>query len=427
MREYNIAPMVILALETITRSGSIGLWDDGALHAREGDAVRTHAERLPAEIVSWLERHGRTLADVDLFAVVSGPGSFTGIRVGMAAIQGLALAGHRRAVGIPSLDAVATAYLLREPSFATPPLGIDQPQADAASVLLMPCVDAQRDQVFFAGFEVVPSALRDASEPQREKRLKDCRVVVAPAVGTPMDMAELAAGAAGNRRVVFVGDGAVRYADLLQAALPGASILRAPVPLAGAAAVIASERQSEGGAPHALRPIYIRRPDVELARERRRAAAGPAEPDYSISRASFDDIPAVERLQGQTFTNPWGSAAIRWELENTDVARLYVMRTKAGDLLGYCACWIVFDELHINSLAIDPGRRRQGLARRLLEHVMAEARSGGVNAATLEVRSSNEGARKLYEGLKFSVEGVRRDYYQHPREDALILWRRGLA
>jgi ribosomal-protein-alanine N-acetyltransferase len=142
--------------------------------------------------------------------------------------------------------------------------------------------------------------------------------------------------------------------------------------------------------------------------------------------AGPDDLKGVERLQQQTFTNPWGADAIRWELENTDVARLYVAAEPGGELVAYCACWVVFDELHINSFAVDPAWRRRGFARRLLRRVLDEGAAAGARSATLEVRNSNVPARKLYEGLGFQVEGVRRDYYQDPREDALILWHRGL-
>jgi ribosomal-protein-alanine N-acetyltransferase len=150
--------------------------------------------------------------------------------------------------------------------------------------------------------------------------------------------------------------------------------------------------------------------------------------DFVIRRAGpSDDLRDVEALQGRAFSNPWGADAIRWELTNTDVARLYLMRTSSGELVAYCACWMVFDELHINSLAVDVPWRHQGLARRLLAEVFRDARADGAKSATLEVRRSNEAARRLYEGLGFRVEGVRRDYYQAPREDALVLWHRSLA
>lgn len=152
-----------------------------------------------------------------------------------------------------------------------------------------------------------------------------------------------------------------------------------------------------------------------------------AEARGRIRRARPDEpLDAVAALQRQSFTNPWPVESIQWEVRETDVARLYLLED-AGILLAYCACWVICDELHINSLAVTPGARRQGHARRLLHTVFAEVTAGGVTGATLEVRRSNVAAVGLYEGLGFRVEGVRIDYYQHPREDALVLWNRALG
>ena len=85
------------------------------------------------------------------------------------------------------------------------------------------------------------------------------------------------------------------------------------------------------------------------------------------------------------------------------------------------------DELHINNLAVRPSLRRRGVASALLRHILAEGARRGAIRATLEVRRSNEAARVLYERFGFSVSAVRHDYYTHPVEDALVLWRQGLA
>jgi ribosomal-protein-alanine N-acetyltransferase len=152
-----------------------------------------------------------------------------------------------------------------------------------------------------------------------------------------------------------------------------------------------------------------------------------ARPGFVVTRAGpADDLQEVDALQRRSFTNPWGAEALKWELTHTDVARLYLMRSAGGALVAYCACWMVFDELHINSLAVDEAWRRQGLARQLLATVFQDATAGGARSATLEVRHSNMAARLLYERLGFHVEGVRLDYYQEPREDALVLWHRAL-
>src|SRR6185503_2808150 len=99
--------MRVLALDTTTRAGSVALLDgERVVDERAGDGTRTHAERLPAEITSLVAAHGLTLPDIDLYAVASGPGSFTGLRIGIATIQGLALVHARRIVAISALDAL---------------------------------------------------------------------------------------------------------------------------------------------------------------------------------------------------------------------------------------------------------------------------------------------------------------------------------
>lgn len=137
------------------------------------------------------------------------------------------------------------------------------------------------------------------------------------------------------------------------------------------------------------------------------------------------DLDAIMEIDRHSFTNPWSREMFEWEARNSDVARVYVAEV-ASRVVAYCATWVVFDELHINTLAVEPALRRQGLARRLLEAVFSEAVRLGARRATLEVRSLNEPALRLYEGLGFAVRGVRRAYYQSPPDDALILWREAL-
>lgn len=146
-----------------------------------------------------------------------------------------------------------------------------------------------------------------------------------------------------------------------------------------------------------------------------------------VRRASADEpLERVAALQAASFLRPWSIDAMRWELRQNPVSRLFLLEDDTR-LLGFCACWIVAGEVHINSLAIDPDARRHGHATQLLREVFRSAAAEGAHAATLEVRRSNTAAVGLYTALGFTVEGVRRDYYEQPREDALILWRRGLA
>jgi|SRR4051812_41329753 ribosomal-protein-alanine N-acetyltransferase len=148
-----------------------------------------------------------------------------------------------------------------------------------------------------------------------------------------------------------------------------------------------------------------------------------AAPEYSIVRLHEDDnLDDVAALEASSFTNPWSRETLARDLRNSDVARVYALRNASGTLLAFCGCWFVADELHINTLAVRTDVRRQGLATMLLRFVLAEAAAARLTHATLEVRRSNDAALRLYERFGFEIRGIRRNYYQRPIEDALVLW-----
>ena len=142
--------------------------------------------------------------------------------------------------------------------------------------------------------------------------------------------------------------------------------------------------------------------------------------------AADAEIDAVVALESESFTNPWSRETLVWELKNSDVTRAYLLRDSAETVVAFCVCWVIFDELHINTLAVAPAVRRQGLATVLLRDVIADAAAAGATKATLEVRASNTAAIGLYERLGFRIAATRPGYYAKPAEDALILWRDGL-
>jgi ribosomal-protein-alanine N-acetyltransferase len=136
-----------------------------------------------------------------------------------------------------------------------------------------------------------------------------------------------------------------------------------------------------------------------------------------------DDLDAVAALEAATFSNPWTREMLQRELEPPTAARVYVLRLPPGGLAAFCTCWVIGDELHVNTIAVHPDHRRRGLGRALMEYVLEDAAVSGAVRATLEVRRSNVAAQRLYSSLGFAPMGVRRHYYTNPEEDALILWR----
>jgi ribosomal-protein-alanine N-acetyltransferase len=139
--------------------------------------------------------------------------------------------------------------------------------------------------------------------------------------------------------------------------------------------------------------------------------------------ASPRDLDDIVRIEALTFTRPWTREMYLAELEHSSVARFYIARDAVGEAIGFCSCWQVIDEMHINNLAVLPEYRRAGVATALISRVLSDGAAKGAPRATLEVRRSNSAALSLYERCGFSVTAVRRGYYTHPDEDALILWR----
>ena len=231
--------MKVLALDTTTRDGSVALVENDCVVAEHiGDGTRTHAARLPEELLRLASAHAVHAGDVDLFAVASGPGSFTGLRIGIATIQGLACVHGRKVVGVPALEALAHLASLDV----------------APGTYVGAWMDAHRHEVFAGLYRVTAAA------PFAIDRLDE---VEGATVGDPAATAARWSVVIAGAPAIFVGDGAVRYADLITAAQPRARI-NAPPLLAGAIGRLAVSRARRGEAvePGALYPLYVRRPDA---------------------------------------------------------------------------------------------------------------------------------------------------------------------
>lgn len=254
-----MACMLILALDTTSAGGSVALARDGQLvDETVGDSRLTHGQRLPGELQSLLERHDLTTDAIDRYAVAAGPGSFTGLRVGIATMQGLALAHDKRVVAISVLDTLV--------EIAAQLADRDAPGPD----LIAPWVNAKRGEVFGALYEPAPSA--DTADTRRTAGDR-WRVTVEPVAVPPVALLDTWADTLATHRVWVIGDGVAAYRSVLADRLgPGSRTIHNTPPLAGVMAVMASVEPwcRQTVAPHALRPVYVRRPDAELARERRR-------------------------------------------------------------------------------------------------------------------------------------------------------------
>src|SRR5262249_39943234 len=132
------------------------------------------------------------------------------------------------------------------------------------------------------------------------------------------------------------------------------------------------------------------------------------------------DLPEVMEVERLAFTSPWSQGLFLRELK-LPFAQLKIARTGAGQraLAGYVYWWTGGREVHIHNLAVHPDRRRGGVGRILVQHVLDDAARHAVGSISLEVRHDNAAARQLYGGFGFTERGVRKNYYGRG-EDAII-------
>jgi tRNA threonylcarbamoyladenosine biosynthesis protein TsaB len=204
--------------------------DDAVLHETVTHCGRTHTRRLLGMTQDTLAGAGVSLNEVDAFAISRGPGSFTGVRVGVAAWKGLALAVDRPLVGVDTLDALARG-------------------SGAVDGVLCAMLDARMKEVFSAIYRF-----------QGGRRERIAGPMVAPVESV---LAELPPG-----RAAFAGDGAEAYRDRIAAACPEALFCPPCVSFPRAGAVAAEARAAlEGGQDASAEPVYLRKSQAELARE----------------------------------------------------------------------------------------------------------------------------------------------------------------
>ena len=134
-----------------------------------------------------------------------------------------------------------------------------------------------------------------------------------------------------------------------------------------------------------------------------------------------DHLEELEKLERICFSRPWSRKMLAEELENQCAAFLVAEDSVSGRVLGYAGLMVVADEGYITNVAVFPEYRRQGIAAQILQVFVQFAEANRLAFLTLEVRPSNVAAIALYQGFGFEEVGRRKNYYDLPKEDALIL------
>lgn len=140
----------------------------------------------------------------------------------------------------------------------------------------------------------------------------------------------------------------------------------------------------------------------------------------TISEMRAQDVLEVAGLERQIFSMPWSEKSFLDSLALPDT--LYLVVRDAGEIVGYCGFFQSFDEADITNVAVASKHRGRGVGHCMLQELMERGKARGIQRYTLEVRAGNKAALGLYRKLGFEAAGIRRNFYELPREDAVIMW-----
>lgn len=362
---------MLLVFDTSMAACSTAVYDMAqgrALAARFVAMERGHADALAPMIKAVMEEAGVAFADLTRIGVTLGPGTFTGVRTGIAMARGLAFA---LSVKIAALDTL-TAIAANAPRDKTP---------------LVVAADARRDEIYFLGASPgdAPMVLPVAEAVHR-----------------------LPAG-----QSFVLGSGA----EALIAAAPSGRLIRlaqGDMPDARNFAALCANRPVAEMAPE---PLYLRPPDAKPQHQ----SASNAEP-VALRSASVGEAKILAALHAECFDNAWNATEFA-KLMAMPGARAYL--AVAGDEpVAFLLARQAAGEAEILTIGTRPFARRRGIAKKLMSRLADDLRQAGMTQLFIEVAADNGAARALYAEQDFAVTGRRKAYYEKPggkREDAIVM------
>lgn len=370
--------MIVLGIDTAMAACSVAVVDtvSGTVMASAFTPMeRGHAEALAPMVDQVLREAGIAISAIERIAVTTGPGTFTGVRIGLAMARGLGLARGIPVIGIDSLSAIAA--------------------NDTSGLALMVVSDARNGEVYAGRFNADRSVL-----------LPPCVMTIAAAAHC-LSSGDMLLGTAAQTVLAASG-----RADV---ALSAASNLPAAANFARIASV--------GPAPSVMpAPLYLRAPDArpQVAPLRRATSlvfqsAGPAA------------APLLASLHAEAFDTAWSDSEFADLLAMPGAEA--TIASEQEEPAGFVLVRAVADEAEIITVCTRPFAQRRGVARALLDHQFTELSRRGIAHVFIEVAATNAPARALYGTLGFAKAGLRKGYYKisdGTADDAIIM-RRDLA
>jgi tRNA threonylcarbamoyladenosine biosynthesis protein TsaB len=370
--------MKTLAVDTALGACSVAITADGATLAHRWVAMpRGHAEALAPMVEQTMAEAGMAFADLDRLAVTTGPGTFTGQRVGLAFMRGLRIALGKPLIGLTTLEVMAAAA-----------------ETEARIPFVAVLHEAKRGEVYAALYRG-----RDIILPVQVAAYEEILEEIQSIAAESSDKNLAVAGTAGpgtaawlEARGVAVALTAIRQPDALW---------------------VARLAETAPESAESVRPLYLRAPDAKLA-------AGA----ICLRPADVRDVALLASLHGATMPRPWETSFFQEVL--TAPGGFAVVAEANEAALGFVLGRAVVDEAEVLAIGVLPAYRQNGVATRLLREAALRAHALGAATLFLEVDENNHVARRLYEAHGLMAAGRRKNYYSGEGGGDALLLRGGL-
>ena len=358
--------MKILCIDTSSKLCGVAILDDTTLIKKiELDNGLTHSESLMPLIDQVLKECNLSLKDINLLVSDIGPGSFTGIRIGIATVKAFADSLNIPCIGISSLEVLA--YNV------------------STDGLICSTIDCKNDNCYFALYELKNGNYKVLEPPTSES------------ISNVLDLLNFKYE---NTNITFVGDGIKEnsisnYLDSFN------------LGIAGFNKFISNNKNGEE-----ILPMYlkIRRKTQEIRR---------IIMDFKIDKMSLEDLISIKDILTTEFDDFWNYEILKSELESTN-SYFFVAKNISGEIVGFAGIKIILDEADIMNIVVKKDFRNIGIGALLLDYMIYYSKNIDLKTITLEVNEINIPAIKLYEKFDFEKLGIRKKYY-NGENDAIIM------
>lgn len=372
--------MKILSIDTASNICGVSILEDTNLICQlDQDTGRTHSENLMPMIQQAFEQTNLTLKDIDLLVCDKGPGSFTGIRIGIATVKAFHDSLSIPCIGVNSLETLA--YSIKKEGLI-------------ASIL-----DCKNDNCYFALYELKDEKYQEIIPPNAdtiENALTICKK-----------------NGSNISTITFIGDGCETYKDLIFAKFKNCilanhennSLNSYYLGLAG----LKQFRQNNWDD---VLPLYLRKPQAQRQLEEKNRM-------IEITLMILEDLEQIASILTTDFDSFWNYEILKEELKAENSK--YWIAKMGQEIIGFAGMKIMLDNADIMNIVVKKSYRNQGIGSLLLKKLISTSQELNLISITLEVMEENYPAIHLYKNFGFKQIGIRKNYYQN--KNALIMRR----